>query len=198
MKKYSYIVAVVVTILFMFNGASASAYEWNFDTAHSGFYFSIDHIYSKVKGHFDDYSGKFRFDPDNLKESSIEIRIKTKSLNTNVRKRDNHLRSDDFFDASKYPLITFTSTAITQKSGNIYNVEGRLTIKDVTKKITVPLAYLGTKDHPLEKGLVVAGFETALSINRLDYHVGDGKFHRVGVAGKNVGITVSIEMLRNK
>jgi polyisoprenoid-binding protein YceI len=90
------------------------------------------------------------------------------------------------------------SKRISHKEGNQYEVEGDLTIKDVTKSLVLPLTYFGTRDNPLQKGEVVAGFETRFTLNRLDYHVGSGKFHEMGVAGKDVDITVSLEMLRDK
>ena len=103
MKKLIFIPALVFLIIFTgAQSAPAAAQEWDFDTAHSRFYFTVDHIFSKVIGLFEDYSGTFHFDADNLKESMIDIQIKAKSLNTNIRKRDNHLRTDDFFAVSKY------------------------------------------------------------------------------------------------
>jgi polyisoprenoid-binding protein YceI len=197
MKKSLFIPVIIVIMIFIgVQNVPAAAQEWDFDTAHSRFYFTINHIFSKVIGYFEDFSGTFQFDPDNLKESRLDIEIKAKSLNTNIRKRDNHLRSDDFFDVSKYPLITFKSRNITHTGGNKYAVEGDFTIKDVTRRIVLPLTYFGTKDSPLKKGEIVAGFETRLSINRLEYHLGNGKFHKMGVAGKDVHILVSLEMLR--
>ena len=199
MKKLIFIPAIVLIMIFTaVQKTPAAAQEWDFDTAHSRFYFTVDHIFSRVVGLFEDYSGTFHFDTDNLEESVIDISIKAKSLNTNIRKRDNHLRSDDFFAVSKYPLITFKSRRITHKVGNQYEVEGDFTMKDVTKTLVLPLTYFGTKDNPLKKGQIVAGFETKISIDRLDYHVGSGKFSQMGVAGKEVDILVSLEMLRNK
>jgi polyisoprenoid-binding protein YceI len=197
-KSLSILVVVISLILIGGQQTQAAAPEWNFDSTHSRFYFTIDHIYAKVIGYFEDFSGTFHFTPDNLEASRIHIEIKAKSINTNIRKRDNHLRSDDFFGVKKYPLITFVSKRISHKEGNQYEVEGDLTIKDVTKSLVLPLTYFGTRDNPLQKGEVVAGFETRFTLNRLDYHVGSGKFYQMGVAGKDVDITVSLEMLREK
>jgi polyisoprenoid-binding protein YceI len=199
MKKLFFISALVfIMILTVVQTTPAAAQKWDFDTAHSRFYFTIDHIFAKVIGIFEEYSGTFHFDADNLKESMIDIQIKAKSINTNIRKRDNHLRTDDFFAVSKYPLITFRSKRITHKEGNQYEVEGDFTMKDVTKTLVLPLTYLGTRDNPLKKGQVVAGFETRISIDRIAYHVGGGKFYKMGVAGKDVEILVSLEMLKEK
>jgi polyisoprenoid-binding protein YceI len=199
MKKTIFIPVIVFTMICMgVQSAPVSAQNREFDTAHSRFYFTVDHIFAKVIGFFEDYSGTFHFDADNLKESAIDIQIKAKSLNTNIRKRDNHLRSDDFFAVSKYPLITFKSKRITHKGGNQYEVEGDFTMKDVTKTLVLPLTYFGTNDNPLKKGEIVAGFEIRISIDRLDYHVGSGKFYQMGVAGKDTDILVSLELLGNK
>ncbi len=199
MKKYSLITAIaLIMICLSVKPSGAAAVKWDFDTAHSRFYFTIDHIFSKVIGHFEDFSGTFLFDPEDLEASRMNIEIKVKSINTNIRKRDNHLRSDDFFAVSTYPLITFKSRGITHKGGNVYEVEGDFTIKDVTKTIVLPLTYFGTKDNPVKEGQVVAGFETRFTIDRFDYHVGTGKFYKMGVAGKDVDMLVSLEMLRDK
>ena len=199
MRKYSIIGAIVLVMMCVcVKPAGAAAVKWDFDTDHSRFYFTIDHIFSKVIGHFEDFSGTFLFDPQDLDGSRIDIEIQAKSINTNILKRDNHLRSDDFFGVSTYPLITFKSKRITYKGDNIYEVEGDFTMKDVTKTIVLPLTYFGTKDNPLKEGQIVAGFESRFTIDRLAYHVGTGKFYHMGVTGKDVDILVSLEMLRNK
>lgn len=83
------------------HAAQAASPDWDFDTTHSRFYFSIDHIYAKVIGFFEDFSGRVIFDPANLEESVFDIKIETQSINTNIRKRDNHLRSAEFLSVSK-------------------------------------------------------------------------------------------------
>jgi polyisoprenoid-binding protein YceI len=199
MKKNLCIPAIIFVLLISgVQYAGAAAGEWKFDTAHSRFYFTIDHIFAKIIGFFEDFSGTFDFDPNNLAESRIEIDIKAKSLNTNIRKRDNHLRSDDFFAVSKFPLITFRSKRIMHKGGDLYEVTGDFTIKDVTQEVVLDMKYFGAKDNPLKEGEIVAGFETGISIDRLAYHVGSGKYYNMGVAGKDVALLVSLEMLRDK
>lgn len=200
MKKQIVIIVLVsfVVLFSRLNGLPAEAAEWKFDTAHSRFNFEVDHIYAKVWGYFEDVSGTFVFDPDKPEEGRIDIRIQTDSINTNIRKRDNHLRSDDFFDVNKYPQITFVSKRITRKEGNQFLVEGDLTIKDVTKTLELPLTYFGTRDNPLKEGELVAGFETRFTLDRLEYHVGSGKYYEMGVAGKDIAVLVTLEMLRDK
>ena len=147
---------------------------------------------------FTDYTGTLNFDPDNLKDSKISFEIKVKSIDTGISKRDKHLLSDDFFDASKYPLMTFTSTSITKAEGNTYNVKGRLTIKGVSSDLILPLTYGGKKDNPLSLGMEVTGFNGHLTLDRLAYTVGDGKYYTMGVVGKDVDILVTIEAMRKK
>ncbi len=197
MKKSIHILFSVLSLLFFSTlQVQAAATEWSFDKKHSNFYFDIEHTYSTVRGFFEDYSGTFHFDSGNLKESKIVFKIETKSINTNERKRDSHLRNEDFFDVKKYPLITFESKKITKAGGNKYLVDGNLTIKDVTKPITLFLTYFGMKENPLRPGETIAGFESRLTIDRLEYNVGNGKFYKMGVVGKDVVILVTLEMVR--
>ena len=112
--------------------------------------------------------------------------------------QDNHLRSKDFFDVRKYPHITFGSSTIKHIDDNQYGLEGTLTIKDVSNKVTLPMTFHGMKSHPMNKRKLVAGFDITTTLNRLDYHVGSGMFHEMGVVDKNVKIVVSLEMLRDK
>ncbi|MBE0583183.1 MAG: polyisoprenoid-binding protein [Desulfofustis sp.] len=118
MKQYIFFALIVVILtLGTSTMAAAAARQWEFDEPHANFYFSVDQIYSKVRGHFDEFSGQVHFDPANLAESSFVFDIKVDSVNTAVAKRDKHLLSADFFDAGTYPLMSFRSTAITD-SGN--------------------------------------------------------------------------------
>ena len=197
--KHKFKSIVVVLLLFGFSTiAHAEAPKWQVDKAHAGIYFSINHIYSKVNGYFQDYEGQIYFDPDNLKESRFIFTVKVDSINTNNTKRDGHLRSEDFFGAKKYPEMRFESTAITHVNGNQYMVEGTMTIKDVSKKLKLPFTFFGTKPNPLNPKQEVAGFELLMTIDRLAYNVGNGKYLKMGVVGKDVDVMISIEATRKK
>jgi len=176
----------------------AEVRPWKIDKEHTNFYFSVDHIYAKVQGRFTDYTGTLSFDPDNLKDSEISFEIQVKSVDTGIGKRDRHLRSADFFDASMYPLVTFTSNRITKAEENIYQVHGILTIKDVSKELVLPLTFAGMRENPLAPDMEVAGFNGRLTLDRLVYNVGDGKYYHMGAVGKDVEILVTIEALRKK
>jgi polyisoprenoid-binding protein YceI len=174
------------------------AQQWNIDPVHTNFYFEAKHTYAAVRGQFTDFTGDVYFDPGNLGKSRFDFVIKVNSVDTKEGKRDTHLRSPDFFDAAKYPVMTFKSSKVTDAGGNKYIVEGTFTIKDVSKDIALEFDYHGQKDNPLKKGEIVAGLDTKLTIDRLEYHVGDGKFYKMGVVYKDVDILFTLELLRNE
>jgi polyisoprenoid-binding protein YceI len=172
------------------------ATEWSLDKAHSGIYFDVNHIYSTVRGQFQDFSVTLHFDPDDLAGSSMSVIIQAESIDTNIRNRDNHLRADDFFNTDDYPQIRFQSSAIKHIEGQDYEVTGTLQVKDVSQTITLPFTFFGVTKSPLQKNTLVAGFESIFSIDRLEYNVGTGKFSKMGVIGDDVQVTVSLEMQR--
>ncbi len=130
--------------------------------------------------------------------------VKVYSINTNVGKRDTHLRSDDFFGTAKYPEIRFTSSKVTHAGGNKYLVNGQLTIKDVSKDLTLEFIYWGEKENPLKPGEMVAGLDARQTLDRLAYHIGDGKFYKIATCavallfwftvGVGVGIAIAIDI----
>mgnify|MGYP001056375542 FL=1 len=198
MRKALYFGFVVAAAVMFAVSAHAAAPSWSVDKAHSNIYFGIQHIYSTVKGVFNDFTGDIRFDPDNLGGSRFDFTVQVESIDTNITKRDNHLLSGDFFDAGKYPEMTFKSAAIKHLGGNGYSVEGALTVKDVSRTIAVPFTYFGTTANPFNPKQLVAGFEARMTIDRLQYHVGAGKFYDMGVVGKEVDILITIETVRDK
>lgn len=173
----------------------AEARTWELDKDHTFFYFTVDHIYSKVRGQFLDYSGTVRFDPENLADSRFEFTIAVKSVDTHNSRRDRHLRSDDFFDAGTYPKITFASTGITRTGADTFDVAGSFSLKGVAYDLVLPLSFAGITDNPMKEGQQVAGFNGSLTIDRLAYKVGSGKYYEMGVVGKDVDILVSMELL---
>ena len=198
MKKNTFIYMFISITLLMSSYVYASMPEWKIDPAHSGIYFRIGHIYSSVNGFFPDFEGDIKFDPSNLKESRFAFKVKVKSINTNNGKRDGHLLSDEFFDAKKFPEMSFVSNTITHVGANNYNVVGTMTVKDVSKTISLPFIYFGFKQHPFNPKLDVAGFEAHMNIDRLEYNVGNGKFYKLGVVGKEADVLITIEATREK
>src|SRR5208282_863769 len=112
---------------------SVQAMEYGFDKAHTHVGFSVKHILSMVPGEFKDYDGTFSFDPKKPEASKINVTIQTASVSTDNEMRDHHLQSPDFFDAAKYPTLTFVSKSVEKGEGeNKYKVTGDLTIHNVT------------------------------------------------------------------
>jgi polyisoprenoid-binding protein YceI len=176
----------------------AAAQQWQLDTVHTNFFFDVKHTYATVRGQFMDFKGDVYFDPDNPEKSRFDFVIKVNSVDTKVGKRDTHLRSPDFFDAAEYPEITFKSSRVIHGGDNKYIVEGILTIKDVSRDLALEFVYHGQKENPLKQGEIVAGLDTTLTIDRLEYHVGDGKFYKMGIVGKDIDILLTLELLREK
>ncbi len=141
---------------------------WEVDSTHSQATFSVKHMMiSTVKGQFDVLSGKLELDEQHPENSWVEAQVDTPSINTRDAKRDAHLRSADFFDAEKYPTITFKSHKVEPVGDNEYRVTGQLTIHGVTREETFHAEYSGqVKDL---YGLQRAGFAVKGKINRKDY-----------------------------
>lgn len=178
--------------------AHAAAPKWEIDPAHAGVYFSIDHIYSTTRGYFEEFKGTVMFSPEDLSDSRFDFEVAVKSINTGNTKRDGHLNSGDFFDSKKYPAMSFKSSAVKHVRDNQYVVEGKMTVKDVSKIVSVPFTLLGVKTHPFDDKKEVAGLEARLTIDRLAYHVGGGKFYDMGVVGKDVDVLITLEVTRKK
>ena len=189
---------IVIFLLFFIAVApfQVGAQQWQLDPVHSNFYFEIRHTYAIVRGQFGEFTGDVYFDPDNPAVSRFNFVINVNSIDTKIGKRDTHLRSPDFFDAGRYPRMTFKSSRVARGEGNKYLVEGVLTIKDVSRDIVLVFVYHGQKENPAKPGETVAGLDTHLTIDRLEYHVGDGKFYKPGIVDKDVDIYVTLEMLR--
>ncbi len=167
MKRLSVVVFAFLLLISAGQSVQAAARSWQLDTAHSNFYFQVDHIYSKVIGRFADFSGEIKFDPQNLADSKFSFTIKTNSISTEIAKRDKHLQSADFFDSEKFPEMSFESQKITDKGNNLYNIFGKFTVKGQTYDLMLPLTFLGTKAHPALKDKEVIGFNGDLTIDRL-------------------------------
>ena len=189
---------LALTLILSTSLVFGAARSWEVDKAHSAIYFSIDHIFSKTRGHFNEFDIKTNFDPAQLDQSSFVFTIKVDSIDTNITKRDKHLLSADFFDSGKYPQMTFTSKKITDAGDGLYNVAGTLTVKDKEYDLTLPLKLVGVVEHPAKKGTEVAGFNGTVMIDRLAHGVGTGKFYDMGVVGKDVEVLVTLELLSDK
>lgn len=176
--------------------------KWTVDPMHSFVNFSVKHSgISFIDGSFKKFDGTFTAAKADLTDAKINFTVAVASINTNVEMRDNHLKTDDFFNAEKYPQMTFESTSFKKqavkspkKSTNIYYLKGKLTIRDVTKDVTFVVNYGGTTKD--QQGNTKAGFLATTTINRLDYNV---KFDptSAGIA-KDINITLNLQFAQGK
>ena len=140
------------------------------DPAHSRIGFVARHaMVTKVRGSFDEFDGQVVLDFADPSKSSAEISIQVASIDTRQAQRDEHLRTNDFFDAATFPQITFSSTSVKQVDAETFRVTGDLTIKGTTKPVTVEFEYQGAAKDPY--GNVRVGFEGQTTINRTDFGV---------------------------
>ncbi len=142
--------------------------KWQIDPAHSEIKFKVKHlVVSTVTGHFKNFSAVIEADRDDFADASIAFEAEVNSLSTNNEQRDAHLKSPDFFDAPNHPKITFRSNLVTPVSEDGFEVTGNLTIRGVTRPITLNVTYNGTVSG--FGGARVAGFEITGKLNRFDY-----------------------------
>jgi polyisoprenoid-binding protein YceI len=162
---------------------------YKIDAVHSQIGFRIRHVVAKVSGRFAKFDGTVKVDPEDITKSSVEVNIDATSISTDNEARDKHLQSPDFFDTGKFPAITFKSTSVKEPAKGKLEVTGNLTIKGVTKQVTIPITNAGTHEG-MKPGTVLAGFiDGALKINRNDFNIKYGP----GILGDDVDITLDIE-----
>ncbi len=172
----------VMALMMAFSVVGFSA-EWQLDKSHSEVGFRVKHmVIATVNGSFNEFEGTVNFDPDNLNDSKIEGTVKVASVDTKNEKRDEHVRGDDFFDAEKYPDITFVSSEI-KKDGDGFVAIGDLTIRDVTKKVEIPFTLAGPITDPW--GGTRVAIDAGTTINRQDFNV------KWNTAMDNGGVVVS-------
>jgi polyisoprenoid-binding protein YceI len=172
-------------------GAADAAETLVIDRVHSGASFQIRHFVSKVNGRFTDFSGTIVADQAKPEASSVEFTVKTASIDTDQENRDKHLRSADFFDAEKYPEITFKSTSVKAAGKDKFDVTGNLTMHGVTKQVTLPVTHLGTVGSGKDARY---GFETTTTLDRKDYGIVWNKALDAGgfMLGDDVTVTINL------
>lgn len=176
----------------------ARADVYTIDKGHSEVSFQVRHLVTQVRGGFNDYEGTINLDPANLEKSSVDFRIKADSIDTNLPDRDKHLKGEDFFHTEKFPEITFKSKSIKKADKDTYNVAGTLTMRGVSKEVTLPVTFLGTVKDPW--GNEKAGFETNLTLNRKDYGINwNAALDNGGVVlSDEVKIAINLETQKKK
>ena len=176
----------------------SKAGTWTIDPGHSSASFEVRHMMvSTVQGRFSDVKGTIVLDEKNLAKSSIEAEIGVESVSTGNDKRDQHLKAKDFFDAKQFPKMTFKSSKVTKADGGEFNVEGELTIKGVTKPVTLKVTEL-TKPvkNPMAKGVMVRGARATTEIDRTAFGLTWNKTMDKGgvVVGEKVKVTLDVEL----
>lgn len=175
---------------------AAAAPQWKLDPPHCQVVFTVRHIFAPVTGRFRQFSGTVSFDLQDLAHSRAELAIQTASIDTDVQARDEHLRSPEFFDVKRFPQMRFVSQRMVHKGGNQYVAIGTLTMRDVSRQVELPFTHLGTRLHPQDPKLMVAGFEANFTLDRLQYQVGNGRFYKSGMLDKEVQVSIHLELLR--
>jgi polyisoprenoid-binding protein YceI len=161
--------------------------KWKIDPAHSEVNFKIKHlVVSTVRGHFDKFDATIETNKEDFSDAKIRFEAYVNSINTNNEQRDNHLKSADFFDAENHPEMTFESISVKKISDFEMQVKGNLTLRGVTKEVTLDVIYNGTVSGFGDT--TVAGFEVRGKINRFDFGL---QWNAVTEAG---GVVVSNEV----
>ena len=168
---------------------AAETVVYEVDPVHSAIIFRIKHLgvsyfYGRINGPY----GEFRFNPDDAAQFALDVKVKAKNVDTHNPNRDGHIKSADFLNARQFPEITFKSTALTSSGSNTYKVTGDLTLHGVTKRITIDLEHVGTREHPRGR---LCGFSTTFTISRSEFGVnympeglGDDVLIMIGLEGK--------------
>lgn len=145
--------------------------KWNIDSDHSVAAFTVRHfMITLVRGQFNKISGSIQFDVENPVLGSVEAVIEAAGVYTGIPKRDEHLRSPDFLDVEKFPFIQFKSSQIEQVGVNYFKITGELTLRGITRTVTLDAEYLGRVKSPFDEDISI-GFSVSTRINRLDYDV---------------------------
>ena len=185
---------VVLAAALLFSTAGAFAQTWTLDKAHSNLGFTVTHMMlSEVDGKFGDFDVKMISSKPDFTDAEIDLTANVGSINTNQEKRDGHLKSADFFDAEKYPTLTFKSKSISKVSGNKYKLMGDLTMHGVTKPVTLDAVLTGPVTNPQSKK-TLAGFKVTGEVKRGDFTVGKAP---AAVVSDEIAIRASGELVKN-
>lgn len=172
---------------------AAAQSTWTLDQVHSNVGFEVRHLLTDVGGEFHDFDGTIVYDAENPENSSVEVTVQAASIDTDNEKRDDHLRSEDFFAVEQYPTLSFKSTSVEDAGDGMLNVTGDFTIRGVTKRITIPVEVLGVMGDK-------AGFATEFVIDRQEYGVNWNRALDQGgaILGDNVTVDLDFEVDRVK
>jgi len=179
---------------------AATTTKWAVDPMHSEVQFKVKHlVISTVTGFFRTFEGSMETEGDSFENAKISFAIDIDSIDTNQSQRDGHLKSAEFFDAEKYPQITFSSTSFkTTGEEDEYTLTGDLTIKGVTKSVTLDAEFGGAADDFY--GNTKAGFEVSGKINRKEFGLGWDGITEAGsvVVGEDIKLMINIQFAKQK
>jgi polyisoprenoid-binding protein YceI len=181
------LVAALVVLSILPLTAAAEPTTWVVDPVHSNVGFKVRHLLTPVSGQFDDFSGTIVYDAEDPSSSSVEMVVQSASIDTDNERRDGHLRSADFFDVENHPTLSFQSKKVVKLGDNLA-VTGDLTIRGVTREVTLPVQVLGVLGDK-------AGFATEFTIDRQDYGVSWNRALDQGgtILGDEVTVELSFE-----
>jgi len=192
------IIASISTLIALALPAFTFASTWTIDPDHSNVGFKVKHLMvSNVKGNFDKHTGIVDINDKDITKSKVEVTIDTASINTNVQKRDEHLRSADFFDVAKYPTMTFVSKKVAKAGKDRLKVTGDLTLHGVTKQVVLDVEQL-SRESKDPWGNIRRGTTATTKIDRKDFGLTWNKGLETGgvIVGDEIAITLEIELIR--
>jgi polyisoprenoid-binding protein YceI len=197
MKKARSLMIGGILLALLIEPNTTRAGEYKVDPAHTTVSFGVRHLFTTVNGFFRSFEGSIIFDPEQPEKTKVEGTIDAASIDTNVEKRDEHLRSPDFLDVEKYPKITFVSTQVTDvdKEKRKGKLHGNLTIRGVTKPVALDVEFLGEGKDPWNN--TRAGFHGATTINRKDFNVTWNKIVESGgvLIGDELKVGIDVEAI---
>lgn len=174
--------------------------KWNLDKSHSSVKFTVEHlVISEVEGSFKMFDGSLESKTANdFTDAKVNFTVDVNSVNTDDEKRDAHLKGDDFFNVEKFPKMSFVATSFKKLKGNMYTLEGNLTIRDVTKKVKFSVLNGGVVKDPW--GNTKAGFKASGKINRKEFGLKWGAVTEAGgaVVGDDVNMIINVEFAQAK
>jgi polyisoprenoid-binding protein YceI len=173
--------------------------SWVIDTAHTNINFTVSHmVISEVTGTFKEFQGTVSAAHDDFSDAQIDVTINAKSINTENNDRDNHLRSADFFDAENHPVLRFQSTGVEVKGKGKLIITGDLTLRGVTKSVSLDATFKGTAVNPW--GQLVAAFKATTAINRKEWGLMWNAALEAGgfLVGEEIELTLNVELNQAK
>ncbi len=191
--KRIYTLAIIAMAVMAGMSATAQT-KWAVDKSHSNVKFVVTHmVVSEMEGTFKVFDGTMEHTKPDFSDAKVNFSIDVASVNTDNERRDGHLKSDDFFNAEKFPKMTFTSTSVKPLGNNKYEMAGNLTIRDITKPVVFQVTHGGVLTT--SRG-AKAGFKATTTINRFDYNLKWDRATETGglVVAKDVAIVVNVEM----